>query len=98
MLHWENWSGGVELKVFKIWFVKIFVKLINNSRRKHKRNHEREGVCISDTGIMLIYINFKFNFLSKYHSYTNERFHSHPCCIEPKTRVCISDTTWPLML
>jgi hypothetical protein len=25
------------------------VKLINNSRRKHKRNHEREGVCISDT-------------------------------------------------
>ena len=49
------------------------VKLINNSHellnRKHKRNHEREGVCISDTEIMLIYINFNFNFLTKYHSF-----------------------------
>jgi hypothetical protein len=33
--------------------------------KKHKRNHEREGVCISATEIMLIHINF--NFLTKYH-------------------------------
>ena len=39
----------------KIWLRKLkciltkVVKLIDNSWRKHKRNHDREGVCISDT-------------------------------------------------
>jgi hypothetical protein len=37
--------------------------------------------------IMLIYINFKFNFLTKYHSF-----------IWNSARVCITDTTPPLML
>ena len=27
----------------------MFVKLIDNSYRKHKTNYEREGVCILDT-------------------------------------------------
>jgi hypothetical protein len=46
--------------------VYTIVKL-DNSWRKHKRNHEREGVCIPDTESLLIYINFKFNFLTQYH-------------------------------
>jgi hypothetical protein len=40
-------------KVMKLFVMYIFVELINNSLRKHKRNHQREGV---DTKIMLIYM------------------------------------------
>jgi hypothetical protein len=46
-------------------------QIINNSWREHKENHDHElGVCISDTKwCCLIYINFKFNFLTKYDSF-----------------------------
>jgi hypothetical protein len=36
------------LRKLKCILTKV-VKRINNSWRKHQRNHEREGVCISDT-------------------------------------------------
>ena len=63
------------------------MKLINNSWRKHKINHEREGVCISDAKeIMLIYINFKFHFFL---NVLIKTFHG----LFTSARVCISDTT-----
>jgi hypothetical protein len=68
----------------------------------------------------LIYINFKFNFLTKYHSlilncwrilmFSSRRFTRHKLYkawasvlyqtynLSPSARVCISDTTRPLML
>ena len=47
--------------------VYIFVKLINNSRGKYKRNTYLINICKSDTDFVLIYISFKFDFLRKYH-------------------------------
>jgi hypothetical protein len=44
--------------------LKVIVKLDT----KEIMSVYREGVCISDTEIMLIYLHFKFNLLTKYHS------------------------------
>ena len=46
-----------------------FVKLINNSKRKHKRNHEREGVCTPRYRIVLIFMNFNFDIPVSYKLY-----------------------------
>jgi hypothetical protein len=51
-------------------FLKGYFIITNNSWRKYKRNHDREGICICDTiKTMLIYVNCKFNFLTKYTLY-----------------------------
>ena len=34
--------------------------------KKHKRNHEREEVCIPRYRVLLIFINFNFDFLVWY--------------------------------
>jgi hypothetical protein len=47
----KEWSRSGWKKVITVWLgsMERLVKLINNSWRKRKRNHESEGVCISDT-------------------------------------------------
>ena len=42
-------------------FLICFVKLINNSRGKYKRNTYLINICKSDTDFVLIYISFKFS-------------------------------------
>ena len=45
-----------------------------HSRRKHKRNHEREGVCTPRYRILLIFINFNFDFRALYKMYFQNYF------------------------
>ena len=76
------------------------MKLIDNSWRTHKINHEREGVCIPRYRILLIFINFNFDFLALYklyfqnyfanrsiklESFTSHLQYLHPCCIRYTT-------------
>ena len=61
------------------------MKGINNSWRKHKRNHEREEVCISRYRVLLIFINFNFHFLNLYKMYFQNYFANRSIKLESFT-------------
>ena len=68
--------------------------IINNSWRKHKGNHEREGVCIHSDTQSLIFINFNFDFLASYKMYLQNYFANRSIKLESFTTRGASVGTW----
>ena len=73
-------------------------RIINHSWREHKRNTYLINICKSDENIALIYINFKFNFRTKYYSFLwyyerNLLSRYFVSTIRHSHRICICFTT-----